>query len=112
MTWHGRCSNRIQLEFAYPEVNVKIPTRILGLLVATIAAPVIAGCAGEVDDADSNKTQSNLRSQKPPAGEPTTEPSSAAAPAPKAESAPAPEQPEQPEQPETPEDPCPPCGMG
>ena len=61
---------------------MRIPTRILGLLVATIAAPVIAGCAGEVDDAESNTTQSNLRSEEPPASEPTTEPSSAAAPAP------------------------------
>ncbi|OJY27963.1 MAG: hypothetical protein BGO98_28680 [Myxococcales bacterium 68-20] len=92
---------------------MKIPTRILGLLVATIAAPVIAGCAGEVDDADSNKTQSNLRSKEPPpAGEPTTEPSSAATPAPNAESASAPDHPEEPEQPEEPEEPCPYCGMG
>jgi hypothetical protein len=93
------------------EVPVKIPTRILGLLVATVAAPVIAGCAGEVaDDGPTNTTESNLQRQEPPKEE--AQPASANAPP--AESAPsaAPAQPEEPEQPEQPEDPCPPCGMG
>ncbi len=94
---------------------MKIPTRILGLLVATVAAPVIAGCAGEVadDNPNTNTTESNLQSQEPPKEE-APQPSSASAPAasnppPESASPPAPEEPDQPEQPE---DPCPPCGMG
>ena len=94
---------------------MKIPTRILGLLVATVAAPVIAGCAGEVADGDTNTntTESNLQSQEPPKEE-SSQPSSTAAPTapnpPTETSSSAP--PEEPEQPEQPEDPCPPCGMG
>ena len=96
---------------------MRIPPRILGLIVATIAAPVIAGCAGEVADTDGEKREDNLPTQEPPREEPS-QPSSAApptAPTENAQSAAPPPQSEPPkpsEQPEEPEDPCPPCGMG
>jgi hypothetical protein len=91
---------------------MKIPGRILGLLVATLAAPVIAGCAGEVDDPDTAKAESNLQSQKTSASEPAAEPASAA-PSQQQESTPPAEKAAEPKSEEpTPEDPCPPCGMG
>ena len=91
---------------------MKIPARILGLIVATVAAPIIAGCAGEVSDPDTNKNESNLQSEEPPK-EQASQPTSAAptAPAPPAET-PESAPPEEPSQPEQPDDPCPPCGMG
>jgi len=92
---------------------MKIPTRILGLLVATVAAPVIAGCAGEVaDDPSTNTTESNLQSQAS-SEEEAAQPSAPAAPA--AHPAPAENEPAaapEPDEPEQTEDPCPACGMG
>ena len=92
---------------------MKIPSRILGLLVGSVAAPLIAGCAGEVtDEPSTNTTESNLQSQAPDedVSQPSAPTTPAAHPAP-SENAPA-ATPEPPAEPEQSEDPCPACGMG
>ena len=42
---------------------MKLPCRILGLIAAAAAAPVIVGCAGEPSEPSPNKTDQNIETQ-------------------------------------------------
>ena len=94
---------------------MKLPSHLLGLLLATAAAPLVAGCTAGGPDS-SGKTEQAQTSQTPePTTEPTTTPKSAAPaqPEPKEEETEETEE-QQATPPATPSsnDPCPGCGMG
>jgi hypothetical protein len=43
---------------------MKLPCRILGLIAAAAAAPVIIGCSGESSEPSPNKTDQNIETQQ------------------------------------------------
>ncbi len=44
---------------------MKLPCRILGLIAAAAAAPVIVGCASDVPEPSPNKTDQTIETQQP-----------------------------------------------
>lgn len=88
--------------------SMKLPAHVLGLLVVGLAAPLVGGCGGEVEDNDPSETQTApLARENDPDTEETQQQPTTQQPAPKAVA----QQPARPA-PTPREDPCPPCGMG
>lgn len=94
-------------------VGMKIPAHILGLLVAGVVAPTVAGCAVDTDPAPPQPSTVDSELQRANEEEPAAPPEQPSQPTQPTSTAP--EQPTPPpvdESAPTDDDPCPPCGMG
>ncbi|MDF2696745.1 MAG: hypothetical protein K0S65_5128 [Labilithrix sp.] len=88
---------------------MKIPARLIGMIVAGVAVPLVAGCTAETEPstpAPVAESQSQLAKEpNDPANNPDPAATTPTASTPDASTT-------EPEPEPTPEDPCPPCGMG
>lgn len=91
---------------------MKLPSRLIGLLIATAAAPIVAGCTADTSDPQQGTTGQAQTQTPETKTEETTTPKSAAPAQPEQKEEETEEQQQTPPPAQPSNDPCPGCGMG